>query len=47
VGKIADLVMIDGNPLEDIANLVNVEMVMKNGVIYTIPEILAPYLPKE
>jgi hypothetical protein len=47
VGKIADLVMIDGNPLEDIADLVNVEMVMKNGVIYTIPEILEPYLPNE
>ena len=47
VGKIADLVMIDGNPLEDIADLVNVAMVMKNGVIYTIPEILEPYLPEE
>jgi imidazolonepropionase-like amidohydrolase len=42
-GKIADLVMIRGNPLESVDNLTNVEMVMKNGVIYTIADILRPY----
>jgi hypothetical protein len=42
-GKIADLIMIRGNPLEDVANVMNVEMVMKNGVIYTQEDILSAY----
>jgi hypothetical protein len=42
-GKIADLIMIRGNPLENVANTANVEIVMKNGLAYTIDEILRPY----
>ncbi len=32
-GKIADILVTGGNPIEDIANLRNVKMVIKNGVI--------------
>lgn len=42
-GKIADLIMIHGNPLDNVANTANVELIMKNGFIYTIDEILRPY----
>ena len=42
-GKVADLVMVRGNPLDNVANAANVGMVMKNGVIYTIADILRPY----
>jgi imidazolonepropionase-like amidohydrolase len=34
VGKLADLVVIDGDPLADITTLRNVKMIMKGGVIY-------------
>ena len=39
----ADLVTVRGNPLDNVANAANVGMVMKNGVIYTIADILRPY----
>ena len=42
-GKIADLIMIRGNPLDNVANTANVEIVMKNGFTYTVDEILRPY----
>jgi imidazolonepropionase-like amidohydrolase len=32
VGKLADLVVIDGNPLENISNIRNVKMVFKDGI---------------
>jgi len=32
VGKLADIVVVDGNPLENISNVRNVRMVFKNGV---------------
>jgi len=32
-GKIADLLVVDGNPLEELGNLLNVQMVIHNGVI--------------
>lgn len=41
VGKIADLVFVDGNPLEDIKNASKVRKVMKTGQLYTIEELLA------
>lgn len=34
VGKIADLIVLDGNPLEDIRNSNSVSYVMKNGVLW-------------
>ena len=34
VGKIADLIAVKGNPLEDITVMNDVNFVMKNGVVY-------------
>ena len=34
VGKLADLIAVTGNPLEDVSLLQNVSFVMKNGRIY-------------
>jgi hypothetical protein len=42
-GKIADLVFVEGNPLEDIKDAVNVQMVMKDGKVYSIDDIIAPF----
>jgi len=42
-GKLADLVIIDGDPLLNIADLANVVSVMKNGRLYTIDDLLAPF----
>jgi imidazolonepropionase-like amidohydrolase len=33
-GKLADLVLVDGNPAERIGQIRNVELVMKDGVLY-------------
>ena len=33
-GKLADIIVIDGNPLSNIENVANVEIVVKDGVIY-------------
>jgi imidazolonepropionase-like amidohydrolase len=32
-GKIADIIIVDGNPLEDLEALLNIQMVFHNGVI--------------
>ncbi|WP_338450063.1 DPP IV N-terminal domain-containing protein [Niallia oryzisoli] len=42
-GKIADLVFVKGNPLENIKDTVNVQMVMKDGKVYPIDDIIAPF----
>jgi Tol biopolymer transport system component/imidazolonepropionase-like amidohydrolase len=42
-GKIADLVFVKGNPLEDIKDTVNVQMVMKDGEVYSIDDIIDPF----
>ena len=34
VGKIADIIAISGNPLEDINNMENVIFVMKEGMVF-------------
>ena len=34
VGKYADIIAVDGNPLEDISELESVDFVMKGGVVY-------------
>jgi Tol biopolymer transport system component len=43
VGKVADLIFVRGDPLADVKNAANVEQVMKNGVVYSVEEILTPY----
>jgi hypothetical protein len=45
-GKLADIAFIDGNPLANIADLANVHSVMKNGRLYTMEELLAPFAPE-
>ncbi len=43
VGKLADLVMVRGNPLQDLRAAAAVEYVVKNGVSMSLAEILAPF----
>ena len=42
-GKLADLVIVSGNPLEDLKAAANVRYVVKNGITTTVDEILAPF----
>ena len=39
-GKLADLVMVEGNPLADIANARNVKRVIANGRVYDMEQLL-------
>ena len=43
VGKLADLVIVQGNPLQDLKFAAATQYVVKNGVVYTIPQIVAPF----
>jgi hypothetical protein len=43
-GKLADLAFIAGDPLTTIEDLANVQGVMKNGRLYTVPELMLPFL---
>ncbi|MBP7776962.1 MAG: PD40 domain-containing protein [Acidobacteria bacterium] len=40
VGKLADIVLVEGNPLEDIGAALNVKRVIANGRSYTLEELL-------
>jgi imidazolonepropionase-like amidohydrolase len=40
VGKLADIVLVEGNPLEDIGAALNVKHVISNGRSYTLEELL-------
>ncbi|WP_433273662.1 amidohydrolase family protein [Actinosynnema sp. CS-041913] len=42
-GKLADLVFTEGDPSRDIAALSNIKLVMKNGRVSTVDELLAPF----
>ena len=33
-GKFADMIAVDGDPLDDISELLDVDFVMKGGVVY-------------
>lgn len=41
-GRLADLVIIDGDPLNDVTDLLNVSGVMKNGRYFMISDLLMP-----
>jgi Tol biopolymer transport system component len=41
-GKLADLVVLDGNPLTDVTATVRVRQVMANGKVYALADLLAP-----
>lgn len=43
VGKLADLAIVRGDPLADLKNAARVEYVLKNGVTYSLAQILAPF----
>jgi imidazolonepropionase-like amidohydrolase len=43
-GKLADIVIIDGNPLTHMADLANIRMIIQGGVVYR-PDELLPMLP--
>jgi imidazolonepropionase-like amidohydrolase len=40
-GKLADVIVIDGNPLEDMRAMSNVELVFKGGKLYRPKELAA------
>jgi len=41
-GKLADIVLVEGDPLTDITATINVRHVVANGRLYTLQELLAP-----
>lgn len=43
VGKLADLAVVNGDPLQDLKAAANVQYVVKNGVVYSLAQILAPF----
>ena len=43
VGKIADMLLVRGNPLEDVRHAADIELIIKNGVGITVEDILARY----
>jgi Tol biopolymer transport system component/imidazolonepropionase-like amidohydrolase len=45
-GKLADLILVAGDPLRDIKDAANIQRVMVDGRLYTIPELLAPFAAK-
>ena len=42
-GKLADLIIVSGDPLKDIQDTSRVECVMKNGVLQSVAAIMAPF----
>ena len=42
-GKLADLVLVSGDPLSDIKDVANVQGVMKSGRMYSLPELMKPF----
>jgi len=43
VGKLADLTIVDGDPLQDLKYAAAVHWVVKNGVVYSLDQIIAPF----
>jgi len=46
-GKIADLAIVEGDPLQDIKAAANVKWVVKGGGLYSIDELMAPFAARE
>ncbi len=44
-GKLADLIIVGGDPLTDIKAAADVQCTMKNGVIHSVGEIISPFVP--
>ncbi|WP_160712948.1 DPP IV N-terminal domain-containing protein [Chitinophaga solisilvae] len=44
-GKLADMVVVDGDPLQDIRAAQSVSLVIKNGLLYSADALLHPYQP--
>lgn len=42
-GKLADMILIDGDPVSDINDITQVQCVMKNGRLQSVAEIAAPF----
>ncbi|TQN32802.1 WD40 repeat protein [Haloactinospora alba] len=42
-GRLADLAIVDGDPLEDINAAANVRMTVSNGTVHTVEELLEPF----
>lgn len=42
-GKLADMVFVEGNPLERIEDAMQVRMTMKNGTLHTIQDLVEPF----
>ena len=43
-GKLADLILVEGDPLADIDDVTKVQCVMKNGKIRSVGEIMKPFV---
>ncbi|HWJ94318.1 MAG TPA: amidohydrolase family protein, partial [Telluria sp.] len=46
-GKLADLIAVRGNPLADLRSTADVQSVIKNGRVWSIPEIIGPFRTAE
>jgi imidazolonepropionase-like amidohydrolase len=46
-GKLADLILVAGDPLKDIRDVAKVMQVMVDGRLYSIPQIIAPFDSKQ
>jgi imidazolonepropionase-like amidohydrolase len=42
-GKLADLILVAGDPLDDIRDVARVQQVIVDGRVYSIPQILGPF----
>jgi imidazolonepropionase-like amidohydrolase len=42
-GKLADLTIVSGDPLQDIKAAANVKLVVKDGRVYSVEELMAPF----
>ncbi|CAM8638380.1 amidohydrolase family protein [Sphingobium sp.] len=43
-GMLADLILVDGDPLKDVAAVANVKQVIANGVVHTPEALMAPFV---